>query len=86
MEEILSNNEEREFCGFFTEAPIIEVKGHTTNAWAGEIFYFNNNDQGNPFVLGWNTTLQNSISPHKSFLWFFFILLSIFREVKIENI
>ena len=51
MEEILEKNEKREFCGF-TEAPIIEVKGHTTNAWTGEIFYFNNNDQGNPFVLG----------------------------------
>ena len=48
MEDILEENEEREFCGF-TEAPIIEVKGHTTNAWAGEIFYFKNNDQRNPF-------------------------------------
>ena len=54
MEEILSNNEEREFCGF-AEPPIIEVKGHTTNAWTGEIFLFNmnlRNDQSNPFILG----------------------------------
>ena len=48
MEEILEKNEEREFCGF-TEAPIIEVKGHSTNAWAGDIYYFKNNDQGSPF-------------------------------------
>ena len=50
LEDSFSKNEEREFCGF-TEVPIIEVKGHTTNAWTGDIFYFKNNDQGNSFVL-----------------------------------
>ena len=46
----LKKNRQREVCGF-TEVPIIEVRGPSTDGWAGDIFYFKYSDSSNSFSL-----------------------------------